>query len=144
MRLVFVAACLCAAFPAVAQELPQFPKSGPPDSLPEPVCDTTRADGGDWLLGHWVSPHSRWEFHRQDGALHWVLERKGSVNDTLGWDEGARLDGAVTAVSPCSFTLDGGNGQFVMNAVLTDGGKVFGVAVNPKGDSVRFLLRRER
>ena len=144
MRVLALALCLCAASPAVAQDLPQFPKVGPPGSLPEPVCDTAMANDGQWLVGRWVSPQSRWEFHRQGTSLAWSLDRKGSVNDGLGWSEGSRFDGIVDAISGCTFTLSAGAGQFVMEGVLTDGGKVFGVAANTKGNSARFILRRER
>ncbi|MBR9971246.1 hypothetical protein [Magnetospirillum sulfuroxidans] len=144
MRVFALALCLCASLPALAQELPQFPKAGPPGSLPEPLCDTALANNGEWLVGRWVSPQSRWEFHRQGTALVWSLERKGSINDGLGWSEGTRFDGNVDAVSGCTFSISAGGGQFVMEGVLTDGGKVFGVAANAKGNSARFILRRER
>lgn len=139
-----VALCLAPLVPAAAENLPQFPKIGPPGSLPEAACDTSRAHSGDWLLGRWVSPHSRWEFQRQGTALVWSLERKGSVDDGMGWSAGTRIDGAVSAVSACSFTLGAGDGQFSMEGVLTEGGKVYAVAANAKGKTARFLLRRER
>lgn len=132
------------ALPALAQDLPQFPKIAPPSSLPEAACDTGVANSGDWLLGRWVSPQSRWEFKRQDGALVWSLDRKGSINTGFGWSDGTRLDGVVRAISACSFTLSAGNDQFVMDGVLTEDGKIYGAAANPKGDTARFLLRRER
>lgn len=141
---VFGVMFLCLSVPALAQELPKFPKAGPPETMPEPPCDATVANNGDWLVGNWVSPHSRWKFTRQGDGLVWSLDRSGTINDGLGWSAGAHLDGTVGAVSACSFVLDSGNGQFVMNAVFTDGGKIYGAAANANGASARFLLRRER
>ena len=142
--LVLVLLVLAAAPPAAAEDLPQFPKIGPPGSLPEAICDTRIANDGEWLLGRWVSPHSRWEFRRQGAALAWSLERKGGVDDGMGWSAGTRIDGTVTAVSGCGFALGAGDGQFAMDGVLTDGGKLFATAANAKGKSARFILRRER
>lgn len=130
--------------PALAEDLPRFPKAGPPAALPEALCDQTQASDGVWLLGRWVSPHSRWEFQRQGQTLVWSLERKGSVDDGMGWSAGTRIDGQVQAVSPCGFTLGAGDGQFVMEGVLTDGGKLYATAANAKGKTARFVLRRER
>lgn len=146
MRVATLAASLMmvCTVPALAQELPKFPKAGPPGSLPEASCDTTLPNTGSWLLGRWVSPHSRWEFIRQGDGMAWILDRKGSVDDGMGWSAGTRIEGAVTALSACSFTLGAGDGQFTMDGVLTDGGKVYGVASNTKGNTARFLLRRER
>lgn len=143
-RLFLVAALLVAALPAIAQDLPQFPKEGPPGALPEAGCDTTLASDGQWLLGRWVSPQSHWEFARQGGSLVWSLDRRGGVTGDFGWSSGARLEGTVEAVSPCSVRLTAGGGQFVMDGVLSDGGKLFGVAANAQGKTTRFLLRRER
>jgi len=146
MRVASLAAALLmvCGLPALAEDLPQFPKAGPPGSLPEAICDTALPNTGGWLLGRWVSPHSRWEFVRQGNGMAWILDRKGSVDDGMGWSAGTRLDGAVTALSGCSFTIGAGDGQFTMDGVLTDGGKVFAVATNSKGKTARFLLRRER
>ncbi|MGE4281066.1 MAG: hypothetical protein AB7G62_15865 [Magnetospirillum sp.] len=146
MRVATLAASLMmiCTVPAMAQELPKFPKAGPPGSLPEANCDTALPNNGGWLLGRWVSPHSRWEFIRQGDGMAWILDRKGSVDDGMGWSAGTRIEGAVTALSACSFTLGAGDGQFTMDGVLTDGGKIYGVASNAKGNTARFLLRRER
>lgn len=144
MRFAVLALCLCAALPAAAEDLPQFPKIGPPGSLPEAICDQSKASDGNWLLGRWVSPQSRWEFSRQGQGLAWGLDRKGSVEDGMGWSAGTRIDGGVEQISPCSFRLGAGDGQFALDGVLTDDGKIFAVAANAKGKTARFILRRER
>lgn len=139
-----LAVCLMAGSVAWGQELPQFPKVAPPQSLPEPICDTAHSDGGDWLLGKWVAPQARWEFGRAGGALTWALEQKGDLSPERGWRDGARLSGAVERVSACSVGLSGGEGRFSAEGVLTDSGRLFLIATNPEGAQVRYLLRRER
>lgn len=139
-------AALVLALPgaAAAQELPQFPKAAHPGSLPEPTCDIAKADAGDWLVGKWVGPLARWEFARQGAAVTWTLEQKGGINADLGWRDGARLGGPVDALSACTVALSGGQGQFSAQGVLTETGRLFVIATNPKGAEVRYLLRRER
>ncbi|TAN63050.1 MAG: hypothetical protein EPN20_10275, partial [Magnetospirillum sp.] len=86
--------------PAWADDLPRGPKAAPPEPLPEATCDTARADTGDWLVGRWVAPYSKWEFQRAaGGGLVWTLDQKPDINRSLGWKEGARIDGKVAAVS---------------------------------------------
>lgn len=133
-------------FPAMAgddDQLPQFPKVAPPEPLPEASCDTSAANDGGWLLGRWVAPQSRWEFTRANGAIAWTLDRKGTVNRDFGWQEGAQIAGTADKVSACSVHLVAGQGDFQFDGVLTESGKIYGFAVNPKGDTVRFVLRRE-
>ncbi|CAA7613199.1 hypothetical protein [Magnetospirillum sp. UT-4] len=144
-RAVLLASCLLLlALPAAAQDLPQFPKAGPPEPLPEAPCDTALANNGEWLLGRWVSPQSRWEFTRKDGAILWSLDRKGSAAGDFGWYESTRIDGRVDKVTGCTVAMTAGQGAFVFEGVLTDPGKLFGFATNAKGAHVRFTLRRER
>lgn len=142
--LVIAALALSLAVPAAAQDLPQGPKAGPPEPLPEAGCDTARANDGAWLLGRWVAPQARWEFSRGDTAIAWTLDHKGSVGSNFGWREGARITGAVTKVTGCTVTLSAGEGAFAFEGVLTESGKLYGFATNAKGDHVRFVLRRER
>lgn len=139
----FALACLL-ALPAAAQDLPQFPKIGPPEPLPEATCDTQATNNGAWLLGRWVAPQARWEFVRGDGAIAWTLDQKGGVGANFGWREGAQITGTVTRLSACTVSLSAGEGAFAFEGVLTDGGKLYGFATNPKGEHVRFVLRRER
>lgn len=143
IRRAAFALALTLAFPAAAEDLPQFPKIGPPEPLPEAACDTRQANDGAWLLGRWVAPQARWEFLRTDSAIVWTLEQKAKVGN-FGWREGAQITGTVTKVSNCTVTLTAGEGAFVFEGVLTDTGKLYGVAINPKGEAVRFVLRRER
>lgn len=144
MRPLLAALALSLAVPAAAEDLPQGPKAGPPEPLPEAACDTTLPNNGAWLLGRWVAPQARWEFTRGDAALTWVLDQKGSIGSNFGWREGARITGTVTKVTGCTVTLIAGEGAFAFDGVLTDSGKLYGFATNPKGDHVRFVLRRER
>lgn len=137
-------ALLFAALPAAAQDLPQFPKIGPPEPLPEATCDTARASDGAWLLGRWVAPQARWEFARDAGGIGWVLDQKSSVGSNFGWREGAQITGTVTKVTGCTVQLSAGAGAFAFEGVLTEAGKLYGFATNPKGEHVRFVLRRER
>lgn len=144
MRRTAFALALTLAFPAAAQDLPQFPKIGPPEPLPEATCDTGLANDGAWLLGRWVAPQARWEFLRKDAAIAWTLDQKAGIGAAFGWREGARVAGTVTKVSGCTVTLTAGEGAFGFEGVLTDAGKLYGFATNPKGEHVRFVLRRER
>lgn len=145
MRLaVILAVALGAAAPAWAQDLPQFPKVGPPEPLPEASCDTTLANGGDWLLGRWVAPQTRWEFTRTGGAIAWTLDRKGGSNADFGWQDGAQITGTVEKATGCTVALTAGQGAFRFEGVLTESGKLYGYATSRKGEVVRFTLRRER
>lgn len=133
----------CLTLPAAAQELPHFPKAGPPQPLPEPACDTTRPDGGDWLLGRWVAPETRFEFTRSGSGVSWTMSRK-SVADEFGWRDGTTISGQAEAVTACTLRLTAGEGAFTFNGVLTEEGRIYGYAANTKGQHVRFVLRRER
>jgi hypothetical protein len=144
MRILAPLALLLAAAPALAQELPQFPKVGPPEPLPEAFCDTKQPNSGEWLLGRWVAPQTRWEFNRTEAAISWTLDRKGGMNQDFGWQDGAQITGTTEAVSGCTVTLVAGQGAFRFEGVLTDSGRLYGFATNTKGDMVRFTLRRER
>ncbi|MGE5547710.1 MAG: hypothetical protein ACM33T_12485 [Solirubrobacterales bacterium] len=145
MRPVLTALLLAAlALPAAAQELPKFPKAAPPEPTPDPICDTAKPSGGDWLLGRWVAPNTKWSFERAGGAIGWTLERKGSINQDFGWQDGATITGTVDKVSGCTVSLKAGQGDFLFDGVLTEDGKLYGYAVNKAGQTVRFVLRRER
>lgn len=139
-----LAALLLVTAPAGAADLPQFPKAGPPGPLPEPACDTGLANSGEWLVGRWVAPHTKWSFTRQGQAIGWTLERRGSINEGFGWREGATITGTVDSVTGCTVTLKAGEGDFLFDGVLTEGGKLYGFATNKAGEQVRFVLRRER
>ena len=144
MRRILILALL-AATPAMAQELPQFPKIAPPEPLPDAMCDTSAATTGDWLIGRWVAPQSRWEFTRAaNGTIAWTLDRKGSANTDFGWQDGTKIDGVAEKVTGCTIHLTAGKGAFQFDGVLTEGGKLFGFATNKRGENVRFTLRRER
>jgi hypothetical protein len=140
--LIFVLAL--AAAPAFAQELPQFPKVAPPEPLPDAICNTSLPNNGEWLLGRWVAPQSRWEFTRAGDGIAWVLDRKGGANADFGWQDGAQISGKADKVTGCTVELVAGQGAFRFEGVLTDGGRLFGFATNKKGENVRFTLRRER
>jgi len=140
----FAALVVAAASPVGAQELPQFPKAGPPQPLPEASCDTSLANNGEWLLGRWVAPQTRWEFTRSGGTIAWTLDRKGGLNADFGWQDGAQITGTVENVTGCTVMLVAGEGAFRFEGVLTETGKLFGFATNRKGEAVRFTLRRER
>jgi len=132
-----------------AGKMPQFPKIRPPQPLPEAICDTGRASGGEWLLGRWVGPQTALAFARGSdvqggGSITWVLDRKSAAGE-FGWAPGATIDGKVAAVSPCTVRLVAGpDDAFVLDGVLTDEGRLYGTAVNKDGANVRFVLRRER
>ncbi|MBI5162468.1 MAG: hypothetical protein HY985_01045 [Magnetospirillum sp.] len=145
MRLLALVFALAVAAPAVAQELPQFPKAGPPQPVPDAPCDVALPSSGDWLLGRWVAPQTRFEFGRAKEAILWTMERKGGLNEDFGWDKGAAIEGRVVQVSACTVRLTAGEGDaFVFDGVRTDDGKIFGSATNKAGRNVRFVLRRER
>ena len=146
MRLALLPAALllAAALPAAAEDLPQFPKVGPPEPLPEAPCDTARPSTGDWLLGRWVAPQARWEFSRSGEGLAWTLERKGGMNSDFGWQDGAQISGTAEKITGCTVSLVAGQGAFHFQGVLTESGKLYGFATGRKGDVVRFTLRRER
>jgi hypothetical protein len=147
-RIVLAAAAvLVLALPAQAQDFPKSPKIGPPEPLPEAVCDSTQASGGDWLVGKWVAPQAKWEFSRKDGALVWTLEQKAGINGEFGWREGAAITGTVQAISPCTLrAVAGSQGDvaFTFDGVLVEGSRIFGYATNKAGQQVRYVLRRER
>lgn len=144
MRLALLVLTLCLPVAAIAQELPKFPKAGPPEPLPEPTCDTSVANNGEWLVGRWVAPQTRWEFTRVGGKLGWEMDRKGQIATDFGWSDGTRINGPVDKVSGCTVNLSGGNGAFVFEGVLSEAGKIYGFATNRAGQHVRFILRRER
>lgn len=143
-RVALICAALVAAAPALAEDLPQFPKIAPPEPLPEATCDTGLANNGEWLLGRWVGPQARWEFTRAAGAITWVLDRKGGMNADFGWQDGAQISGTADKVTGCTVSLVAGQGAFRFEGVLTDTGKLYGYATSRKGEVVRFTLRRER
>lgn len=139
------AALLAVAAPASADEqLPQFPKIAPPEPLPEAACDTALPNNGEWLLGRWVAPQSRWEFTRQSGAIAWTLDRKGGLNQDFGWQDGTQITGTADKVTGCTVALVAGQGAFRFEGVLTESGKLYGFATSRRGEVVRFTLRRER
>ncbi|HLO76721.1 MAG TPA: hypothetical protein VK196_09740 [Magnetospirillum sp.] len=144
MRVALTLIALLAAFPALAEDLPQFPKAAPPEPLPEPFCDTRAANTGDWLLGRWVAPQSRWEFTRSGSGIAWTLDRKGGMNQDFGWQDGTQITGTVEAATGCTVALVAGQGAFRFEGVLTESGKLYGFATSRKGEVVRFTLRRER
>ncbi|CAA7616458.1 conserved exported hypothetical protein [Magnetospirillum sp. LM-5] len=144
MRLAICLTAMLLAVPALAQDLPQFPKAGPPEPLPEAICDTTIANNGEWLVGRWVAPQTKWEFARKDGRLAWAMDRKGSIANDFGWTDGTQIGGLVDQASGCTVALSGGEGVFKFEGVLSDGGKLYGFATNKRGEHVRFILRRER
>lgn len=141
-------AVIALSLPAFADDLPQGPKMPPPDPLPEVSCDTAKADSGDWLVGRWVSPYAKWEFRRAAGGdLVWTLDQKPDINRSLGWKEGANIDGKVAAISACTLRLTAGdNGEvaFTFDGVKTDEDKIYGYAVNTSGQQLRWVLRRLR
>jgi hypothetical protein len=149
MRRAMIAVFAALAFPAQAQDLPQGPKAPPPDPLPDAICDTTRPDGGDWLVGRWVMPYGRWDIRREAAGLVWTLDQKPDINASLGWKDGARIDGRVAAFSACTLRLEAGDGgdvafAFAFDGVRTEDGKIYGYAVNRAGRPLRWTLRRER
>lgn len=146
MRVMLIIALLAVTAPtlAMAEDLPQFPKIAPPEPLPDAICDTTKPNDGQWLVGRWVAPQSRWEFTRNGTAITWVLDRKGGMNTDFGWQDGTQIDGVADKVTGCTVHLTAGQGAFQFDGVLTEGGKLFGFATNRKGENVRFTLRRER
>jgi hypothetical protein len=118
--------------PALAQDLPQGPKLGPPPPLPEAPCDTERADRGDWLEGVWLSPGARWEIRRTAAGLVWRVER-GSDSDS----------GPVGPVSACSVVLRGAGGAVVLDGVRSGSGAVLAHTPAPDGPGGHWLLRRQ-
>lgn len=150
-RAALAACCLLAAVtvmgPALAQDLPKGPKAPPPEPLPDATCDTAKADSGDWLVGRWVAPFSRWEFKRDAQGLVWKLEQKPDINRDLGYKQGTVIEGKVTAISPCTMNLqatENGETAFAFEGVRTEDGKIYGYALNKAGQNARWILRRER
>lgn len=145
-RTALTLCCLLASAPAWAgDELPQGPKAPPPEPLPEASCNTDKPDSGDWLLGPWVAPYSKWEFRREGADLIWQLEQKHDVNRELGYKEGATFGGKVDKVSGCTVNLtatNNGKAVFVFEGVVIEGGRIYGYAHNDAGQSARWTLRR--
>lgn len=145
MRLPILAALLLLPAIAFAQELPKGPKAPPPEPLPDATCDTAKPDAGDWLLGHWVAPYSKWEFRRDGVAMNWKLEQKADINKDLGYKEGAVLTGKVDELSACSLKFAARDGEqiaFTFEGVRTEDGRIYGFADNGKGQTARWTLRR--
>jgi len=145
-RLALQSALLAALIiPVHAQEdldrLPQFPKLGPPDPLPEASCDTAEANGGGWLLGRWVAPRTRLEFTGKPQAIAWAMDRGGGGGE-FGWSSDSSVEGRVAEVSGCSVRLVADS--FVFQAVLTDGGRLYGFATSKAGADVRMVFQKER
>lgn len=147
-RAALAVCCLLAAAPAaLAQELPKGPKAPPPEPLPDATCDTDAADAGDWLVGRWVAPYSKWEFRREAQGLVWRLEQKPDLNKDLGYKQGTVIEGKVESISPCTMHLvaaENGATAFDFQGVRTEDGKIYGYAVNKAGQGARWTLRRER
>ncbi|ARJ64420.1 hypothetical protein WV31_01270 [Magnetospirillum sp. ME-1] len=147
-RAALALCCLFAAIPAaLAEDLPKGPKAPPPEPLPDAPCDTAKADSGDWLVGRWVAPYSKWEFKREPQGLAWKLEQKPDINRDLGYKQGTVIEGKVDAVSPCTMKLtatENGETAFAFEGVRTEDGKIYGYAVNKAGQNARWTLRRER
>jgi hypothetical protein len=146
MRLPLLISALLLAAPAFAEDLPQGPKAGPPEPLPEADCDTSLPNNGEWLLGRWVAPMSKWEFTRSGGGLDFRFEQKQGHNSEYGYRDGAVITGKVAQVSGCTMTLAAGEGDasFGFEGVRIDGGRIFGFARSTDGKHVRYTLRRER
>lgn len=141
MRIVFLlAAAMMMAAPALAQDFPKSPKAGPPDAMPDALCDAGQSDTGAWAVGRWVAPQTRLEI-MADG---FVLDRKGTMNDAFGWRDGARIQGRIAKVSPCTLELVTMDGGFTLDAIRTEAGHLFTQARNAKGESLRLTFRRER
>ncbi|KIL97089.1 hypothetical protein CCC_00150 [Paramagnetospirillum magnetotacticum MS-1] len=146
-RAALALCCLLTAVPALAEDLPQGPKAPPPEPLPDAICDIAKPDSGDWLLGRWVAPYSKWEFKREAQGLTWTLEQKPDINRDLGYKQGTVIDGKVSELSACTFRLtavENGETAFNFEGVLTDGGKIYGYATNKAGQGARWILRRQR
>jgi hypothetical protein len=144
MRRLLAALLVAAPLAAHAQELdrlPQFPKIGPPDPLPEATCDTAQASSGAWLLGRWVAPRTRLDVSGQAPGMAWTMDRGGG-GDEFGWKSDARAEGGVADLSGCSVRLV--SGDFVFHAVLTEEGRLYGFATSKAGTDVRMVFRRER
>jgi hypothetical protein len=144
-RSVLALCCLLAAPAAWAEDLPQGPKAPPPEPLPEAACDTAKPDSGDWLLGRWVAPYSKWDFRREGDGLVWTLEQKSDINRDLGYKEGATFGGKVDTVTGCTIGLtasENGKTVFVFEGVQIEGGRIYGYAHNEAGQSARWTLRR--
>ncbi|CUW41503.1 conserved protein of unknown function [Magnetospirillum sp. XM-1] len=147
MRRAALALCCLLAAPALAEDLPKGPKAPPPEPLPDATCDTTKADSGEWLLGRWVAPYSKWEFKRDAQGLAWKLEQKPDINRDLGYKQGTVIEGKVEAISPCTLKLtatENGETTFAFEGVRTEDGKIYGYALNKAGQNARWTLRRER
>jgi hypothetical protein len=146
-RAVLALCCLFAISPALAQDLPKGPKAPPPEPLPDASCDTAKADSGDWLVGRWVAPYSKWEFKREAQGLVWKLEQKPDINRELGYKQGTVIEGKVAEISACTLRLtavENGETAFDFEGVRTEDGKIYGYASNKAGKGVRWTLRRER
>jgi hypothetical protein len=146
-RAALALCCLFAASSAMAQDLPKGPKAPPPEPLPDATCDTAKADSGDWLVGRWVAPYSKWEFKRETQGLVWKLEQKPDINRDLGYKQGTVIEGKVTEISACTLKLLGSeNGEtvFSLEGVRTEDGKIYSYATSKSGQSARWTLRRER
>jgi hypothetical protein len=146
-RAALALCCLLISAPALAEDLPQGPKAPPPEPLPDATCDTAKADSGDWLVGRWVAPYSKWEFKRDGQGLTWKLEQKPDINRNLGYKEGTVIGGKVSEITACTLRLtaqENGETAFDFEGVRTEDGKIYGYATNKAGQGARWTLRRER
>ena len=146
-RAALALCCLLISAPALAEDLPKGPKAPPPEPLPDATCDTAKADSGDWLVGRWVAPFSKWEFKREAQGLVWKLEQKPDINRDLGHKQGTVIEGKVSEISPCTMKLvatENGETAFAFEGVRTEDGKIYGYALNKAGQNARWILRRER
>lgn len=114
------------SFPVWAEDddLPQFPKTAPPDPLPDAACDQI-AQASQWGLGDWVGPNMR--LHVEPAA--WSLN--GQVTKS----------GNTITLEACSISLTTDSTP-VFAGVRTENGQMYGVLWTDSGKTQRILLRR--
>ena len=115
-RLILTLAFGIAALPALGatsadDDLPQFPKIAPPDTLPDAACDASLAHTRDWAMGTWSAYGQKIEI----AANHWRA--------TGGSDS----EGTVVTVEQCTIHLGGNDPQHPgFDAIRTESGALYG------------------
>lgn len=93
-------------------DLPQFPKIAPPDSLPDAACEESLAHSTAWALGVWSAGDST----VQIAANHW---------QTTGEASGAAGD--IVSIDQCIIHLgNADNAKPSFDAIRTETGALYG------------------
>lgn len=92
-------------------DLPQFPKIAPPDTLPDPACDPSLAQSQGWAVGTWSSPSERIEISLE----HW--KASGDID----------AQGTAVGIEQCTVHLGASDPKLPgFDAIRTETGALYG------------------